>query len=330
LILVDDHSPDECGKSVKKWMHQKNLESAKQIHVIINEQNIGVAESRNIGIKSSIGQFICTLDADDIISAEYFALAFGAILNNPEVSIVFSNLKLFGEKDGDWTPPEWDLLSSLTTGPLSSMTIFRRNLWESAEGVSSALPRSNEDYDFWLKLVELGPIAIRLDGFHTFYRYKSKSRMRDTMKYYAEEHAMMRIRHPILYHPEALLRDHELISHMLPGTREILESRINSNAFFNQEDKISTLLWLSFPYLHLNDFEKVEKILSQIEDEVKNPDVHPRILWQFNYQRVKMLCRLGKHSESISLLNSLLDSFPVLRFAPNIYSNIAACKSALL
>ena len=62
IILVDDGSPDNCPAICDNWA---KIDS--RINVI-HQQNSGVSAARNIGIKSSSGDFITFVDGDDFIT----------------------------------------------------------------------------------------------------------------------------------------------------------------------------------------------------------------------------------------------------------------------
>lgn len=78
IILVDDGSPDNCGKIADSYAEQD--ERIKVIH----KKNGGLSDARNVGIARSTGEYISLIDSDDYIS-EFFieimmknALAFDA------------------------------------------------------------------------------------------------------------------------------------------------------------------------------------------------------------------------------------------------------------
>ena len=60
VILVDDGSPDRCPQMCDEWAKKD-----KRIKVIINEKNIGLAESLNKGISIAKGKYIGFSDCDD-------------------------------------------------------------------------------------------------------------------------------------------------------------------------------------------------------------------------------------------------------------------------
>jgi glycosyltransferase involved in cell wall biosynthesis len=61
LILVDDGSKDASGRICDEYAKKD-----KRIRVI-HKENKGVSEARNDGIKDSMGEYICFIDADDWI-----------------------------------------------------------------------------------------------------------------------------------------------------------------------------------------------------------------------------------------------------------------------
>lgn len=68
IVLVDDGSPDKCGKICDEY--QKKDNRIKVIH----QKNGGLSAARNTGIKNSTGKFLMFVDSDDYIKndmAEY-------------------------------------------------------------------------------------------------------------------------------------------------------------------------------------------------------------------------------------------------------------------
>ncbi len=65
LILVDDGSPDDCGKICDAYSSADN-----RIYVI-HKANGGVSSARNLGIKRAQGEFITFIDSDDYVSINY-------------------------------------------------------------------------------------------------------------------------------------------------------------------------------------------------------------------------------------------------------------------
>lgn len=63
VIIVDDNANEEWNLSIKKIV--ENFKN-KNFRYIRNNENLGSAKSRNVGIKASNGQYITFLDDDDV------------------------------------------------------------------------------------------------------------------------------------------------------------------------------------------------------------------------------------------------------------------------
>ena len=82
LILVDDGSPDSCGKICDEFA--KNDARISVIH----KDNGGVSSARNCGLKQACGRYICFVDSDDIIARNTLQLVQESINQfNPDMVI---------------------------------------------------------------------------------------------------------------------------------------------------------------------------------------------------------------------------------------------------
>ena len=83
IILVDDGSPDNCGKICDKYAKKDN-----RIRVI-HKTNGGLSDARNNGIKIATGNYIAFIDSDDYVTEDYIEYLLKLIIdNNSDISIV--------------------------------------------------------------------------------------------------------------------------------------------------------------------------------------------------------------------------------------------------
>lgn len=73
IILVDDGSPDNCGKICDAYARKD-----KRIHVI-HKKNEGVAKARNTGIEYATGEYISFIDSDDWIAKNAYQVLYQGI-----------------------------------------------------------------------------------------------------------------------------------------------------------------------------------------------------------------------------------------------------------
>ncbi len=65
IILVDDGSPDNCGKICDEY-------AAKDSRIkVIHKENGGVSSARNAGLKSFTGEYVTFIDSDDFVDNRY-------------------------------------------------------------------------------------------------------------------------------------------------------------------------------------------------------------------------------------------------------------------
>ena len=65
VILVDDGSPDGCGKICDAYAQRDNRV------VVIHKENGGLSDARNAGIKEAKGEWLSFIDSDDFITPDY-------------------------------------------------------------------------------------------------------------------------------------------------------------------------------------------------------------------------------------------------------------------
>lgn len=81
IILVDDGSPDGCGKICDKYANEDNRIK------VIHKKNGGLSDARNYGIDAASGEYITFIDSDDYVDSGYIEKLYSAIkVNNTKIS----------------------------------------------------------------------------------------------------------------------------------------------------------------------------------------------------------------------------------------------------
>lgn len=73
LILVDDGSPDACGKICDDFAKKD-----KRVRVFHTE-NRGLSAARNFGLDNAVGEYISFIDGDDAVAPDYLEYLYGLI-----------------------------------------------------------------------------------------------------------------------------------------------------------------------------------------------------------------------------------------------------------
>ena len=82
LILVDDGSPDRCGKICDEYAKKDDR------IIVIHQENKGVSAARNLGLRQAVGEYATFLDADDAIYQDTFRENINILLNNKNIDIL--------------------------------------------------------------------------------------------------------------------------------------------------------------------------------------------------------------------------------------------------
>ena len=84
IIIVNDNSPDNSDVIIKKFQENDN-----RIKLINNSKNLGVAESRNKGLKIANGNYVYIMDSDDFLAPNSLITMFDNIhKTNSEVLLI--------------------------------------------------------------------------------------------------------------------------------------------------------------------------------------------------------------------------------------------------
>lgn len=158
IIIIDNSSKDKTIKIVK------DLNIKKNIKIIEGFQNSGIiAKSRNAGIYSASGEWICFLDSDDfwhptkLMECSKFIEDFDVIYHklryydNINNNIVFKHLCDTNNLINDPYKSYLDLGIALTT----SGTIVKKNILSELKGFDEDKELiGGEDLDLWLRLAK--------------------------------------------------------------------------------------------------------------------------------------------------------------------------------
>lgn len=86
IILVDDGSPDDCGKIAEKYARSDSRVK------VVHRDNGGLGPARNSGIESASGEYIGFVDADDWVEPQMYEHLYACALNTG-ADIVYGGIK---------------------------------------------------------------------------------------------------------------------------------------------------------------------------------------------------------------------------------------------
>ncbi len=156
LILINDGSTDGSGATLR------DLAAHDTRIVLVERPNDGLVSALNEGIERARAELIARMDADDVSMPERFALQHARMIEEPELAVLGSAMRLM-DKAGNITglleyplTPKETARSVERGCPVSHpVVIMRRDAVLKAGGYRRAFLHC-EDYDLWLRMSELG------------------------------------------------------------------------------------------------------------------------------------------------------------------------------
>ena len=146
IIVIDDGSNDE-------YTLTQILKLRKHPQVkLVTQNNKGLASARNAGIRKATGKFILPLDADDWLDSNAISTMIKAYESSKEFVIVYSNIKLHGEKTKlkNTFSNEFEQLFS---NQLPYCMLFPRLVFEQHGNYDENLRQGLEDWDLNIRLI---------------------------------------------------------------------------------------------------------------------------------------------------------------------------------
>lgn len=169
-FIVDDGSPDDTKEVAEKWCGKDS-----RIHYLYQD-NGGLSSARNYGIKNASSDFILTLDADDKYEKTFVEKSLKIFKENSNVGVVSSWIMRFKDnKEIVLIKPIGKTIEDfLFQNACNGTSLFRKKCWLEVGGYDENMKTGYEDWDFYIRVCNLGwqvyiiPEALFFYRQHTF------------------------------------------------------------------------------------------------------------------------------------------------------------------
>ncbi len=194
VILIDDGSDDPNA------VHKLEEIEAEGFVRVIRMEHKGTAAARNRGALEACGEFLCFLDADDLIDPSYCEVLGIKLAMNPHLAFVYSGVVHFGNIQAV-VFDEYDVERLKRENFLAVTSLIRRQVYLQIGGMDEMLIDCHEDYDFWLRLAELGFLGAMVHEPLFHYRRHAHGKMARVTQRMSDQEilALMRDRHPTIF-----------------------------------------------------------------------------------------------------------------------------------
>jgi glycogen(starch) synthase len=143
---------------------------------VLRTENQGVGAARNAGALAAQGEFISFLDADDLVEPGFYDQAIDVLHRYPNVALVYSWLRYFGESSGFWLAWNTEFPYLLGHNMAAVLAVIRRSQFLMHAQNKPKMTYDCEDYESWVSLVEAGGLGVSLPFPLVRYRVRSGSR----------------------------------------------------------------------------------------------------------------------------------------------------------
>jgi len=156
LLIINDGSKDNTSEVVKSIVDER-------IRLVENEQNLGLANTLNKGMKLAKGEYLARMDADDLSTPNRLQTQVDYLDSHPDVILCSMAMHQFGAIEKDLVLPQdferikIDLLFASAIGHASSM-------WRNQEFIEKKLFFKQdefpaEDFGLWTRAVREGKLV---------------------------------------------------------------------------------------------------------------------------------------------------------------------------
>lgn len=184
VMIVNDASPDNVHQVLQQFHDPR-------IQYIVHEQNRGLSEARNTGIRSSTGDILALLDGDDLFHPKKLEMHVAFLEKHPEVDVTYNSRFELNHSSTTirelWRPPLTVGLADLVFGfPFSPSDMVVRREWMFRVNLFD--PRYvyvGEDLDINCRLAIAGCKFASVDRALNYRRYHS-SRVIKNLRWYVD------------------------------------------------------------------------------------------------------------------------------------------------
>ena len=176
IIIVNDGSTDE--ESIKVLDQYKEDKKIR----IINIENKGLANARNVGAKEAKGEFVAFIDADDKIDKTFYTKAINILHQYKNVSYVYSWVQYFEGSTAVWPTFNVHIPYLLCANMLAAFVVIRKNDFLNFGQNRIKMEYGMEDYDGWVSLAEHGCLGVSIPEKLNLYRIRKDSMSRQFNK----------------------------------------------------------------------------------------------------------------------------------------------------
>lgn len=156
---------DGCFEATRNAIGDAVEMIGREVCVVIEQPNMGVAAARNAGIRCARGDWIVPLDYDDVIASNYLMRCASLIKSDSDVDFIYPHSLKINVLDKYWIPRSPTPRRILDRCLFPAFSAYRKQLWERVGGYDVSHPLGMDDWELFIKFVMNGARMRRLPFF---------------------------------------------------------------------------------------------------------------------------------------------------------------------
>ena len=169
IIIVNDGSTDQNTLDVLGTFDHDDLVT------VLHKENGRMSAARNYGVAQAKGNVIVALDADDYFDNDFFEQGLAILKKEHQVAVVTSYIRFFGNKTGTSKPRGGNAFNFLFSNQCPACAMVRKEVWDQVGGYDEQMKLGYEDWEFYIRITQLGFEVHVIPEFLLHYRQTKKS-----------------------------------------------------------------------------------------------------------------------------------------------------------
>ena len=190
VIVIDDGSTDDSVQVLRQFGDRVQL---------FTKPNTGVVDTKNMGLRFAVGQWVIFLDADDVLDRTYVekttsvAIHYGA-------DLVYTDLKFIGAQSGRVSSRRFSRLALARNNYIHNSALMEKTLVRRVGGYKMAMSAGFEDWELYITLAEHGARGRRVaEPLLQYRRHEEAGRDASALSHRRELIQTIRELHPASY-----------------------------------------------------------------------------------------------------------------------------------
>ncbi|HEV2483376.1 MAG TPA: glycosyltransferase family A protein [Puia sp.] len=193
IIVVDAGSDDPLTR------HKLAAYEKPATRVLTSPRQIFPSEARNLAFSVAAGEYLLTLDADDLVEKTFIEKTMKRLSEDAGSGAASGKVMYFGYEEG-FLDYRGGMLEDILRQMGSHLcALIRRSAWMEIGGFDESVNDGYEDWEFWIRLTKAGWAISIVPEILVYYRQKESSRVTEVFIHQTDLIKQLQDKHKDVY-----------------------------------------------------------------------------------------------------------------------------------